>query len=107
MAFKTAELETLVELADRLDSEGKTQEAMTVDAAIHTLIKAAEAEEADEKGARSMSGKAKAKFRAVKKSCESLCKSDLDYRGPHKKECRKVETLCEEILEALKECDFE
>jgi predicted DNA-binding transcriptional regulator YafY len=108
MTFKKAELENLAQLAERLDAEGKTEEAMAVDMALNKLITAAkeEAEEAEQKGPRAMSNKAKAKFRAVKKACESLVAADLDYRGPNKSSCRKVEMLCEEILDALKDCDL-
>lgn len=96
----------LLKIAQKYDDEGRTDEARQLDGLAIRLAAEIEKEEKEEKEARSMSGKAKAKFRAVKKACEALCKADLDYRGEHKKECRKVETLCEDILEALKDCEF-
>lgn len=107
MAFKRAEIETLVNMANELDAKGLTEQSQQLDIAIAKIVQAAKEEEEDEKASRQMSGKAKAKFRAVKKACESLCQADLDYRGPHKSQCRKVEMLAEEIVEAIKDCDFE
>lgn len=101
------ELATLIKIAQKLDDEGRTEEARQLDVMIMRMAAEEEKEEKEEKGAREMSGKAKAKFRAVKKACESLCDADLDYRGQHKAACRKVEMLCEEILEALKDCSLE
>lgn len=96
----------LLKVAQQLDDEGRLNEAKAIDSVILRMAKEKEEEE-KESTSRNMSGKAKAKFRAVSKACESLCSADLDYRGAHKKECRKVEMLCEEILEALKECSFD
>jgi len=107
--FKKADVEALVEMSDKLDSEGNHEEAKRLDVVIASLVRLAEKEKEEEegKGARQMSGKAKAKFRTLRKAVESLIQADLDYRGPHKNSCRKVEMLAEEILEALKDCDFE
>lgn len=100
MSFKKAEIETLVELANRLDAENKTEQAMVVDAAIAKLIKsAAEEEEEKEKGPRQLSNKAKSKIRQVCKAAQSFIAADLDVRGEHKKHLRKLESLCEEICE--------
>ena len=105
--YSKAYLEVLVKMAEKADEEGRTDEAMALDIAINKMVTAAAEEEDETKGSRAMSGKAKAKFRAVKKAAEALTAADLDYRGPHKSSCRKVEMLCEDILEALKDCDFE
>lgn len=107
MSIKYAEIENLLKLSDQYDEEGRTEESAALFAVANRLIQSAEKEKKEEEGGRQMSGKAKAKFRAVKKACEALCSADLDYRGPYKKECRKVETLCEDILEALTECSFD
>jgi hypothetical protein len=107
MTLKFAEIESLITLSEKLDEDGKTQESAALYATAQKLIKAAEEEEKEAKGPRQMSAKAKTKFRAVKKAAESLIASDLDYRGPYKSSCRKVEMLCEEILEALKECHLD
>lgn len=106
MLFSKAELENLVKMADHLDSEGYTQEAQQIDSTIARLVEAAKKEE-DDKPGRAMSGKAKAKFRAVHKACKSLIDADLDYRGANKSQCRKVEMLCEEVCELLEECDLD
>ena len=100
------ELATLIKIAQKLDDEGRTDEARQLDSMIMRMAAEEEKEEKEEKS-RAMSGKAKAKFRAVKKACESLCAADLDYRGEHKAACRKVEMLCEEILDVLKDCSFD
>ena len=102
-----AKISALVKMAEQAETEGNVKEAADLTAIAHKMIEAAEKEKKEEKAARQMSGKAKAKFRAVKKACKALCDADLDYRGPHKKECRKVETLCEDILDALAEVEFE
>lgn len=106
MTFKRAEVENLLRLSDQYDEEGKTEEAQALHLAALKIVEAAEKEKKEEKAGRAMSGKAKSKFRAVQKACQSLCDADLDVRGQYKKQCRKVETLCEEILETLEECDF-
>ena len=107
--FSKNEIETLLKMANKYDEEGRTEEALALDSTIQKLLVNAAKEDEDEKekGSRQMSGKAKAKFRTIKKAAESLVSADLDYRGPSKSSCRKVEMLCEEILEALKDCDFE
>lgn len=102
----TNKIAALLKMAEKLEEEGNVEEAADLFHTAEKLVTAAEKEKKEEKG-RSMSGKAKAKFRAVKKAAESLCAADLDYRGPNKKECRKVEMLCEDILEALAECDLD
>lgn len=101
MSFKKAEIETLVELANRLDAEDKIDQAMVVDAAIAKLIKSAAEEEEEEKGKgpRQLSNKAKSKIRQVCKAADSFIQADLDVRGEHKKHLRKLEALCEEICE--------
>lgn len=100
MTFKKAEIETLVELANRLDAENKTDQAMVVDAAIAKLIKsAAEEEDEKEKGPRQLSNKAKTKIRQVCKAARAFVDADLDVRGEHKKHLRKLESLCEEICD--------
>jgi len=107
MTLKKAELEALVNMANELDEKGLTEQSQQLDIALAKIVQAAKEEDEEVKGARQMSGKAKAKFRTVRKAVESLIQADLDYRGPHKNSCRKVEMLCEEILEAIKDCDFE
>ena len=100
--MEVKELEFLTKLAQKYDDEGLTEEASKID----SLIMSRFAKEDKKEEGRAMSNKAKAKFRAVQKACQSLCDADLDYRGAHKKECRKVEMLAEDILDALKECDL-
>ena len=110
MTIKRAEVETLLRMSEEADNEGNTEQAEVLHLAALKIVEAAEKEEKEEKAkkeGRAMSGKAKAKFRAVRKAVDALLDADLDYRGPHKKECRKVETLCEEIQDALAECDFD
>lgn len=107
MMIHLAEIQNLLDLSEKLENQGNIDEAATLAATANRLIATAEKEDKEEKAARSMSGKAKAKFRAVKKAAEALCAADLDYRGENKSACRKVEMLCEDILEALKDCSFE
>jgi len=99
------DFELLVKLAQKFDDEGRTSEAQLLDGLAMKI--ASEQEEDEKKGDRAMSGKAKAKFRALKKAAQSLVDADLDYRGPHKSACRKVEMLAEDMLDALADCDFE
>jgi len=87
------ELEALVGLTNRLDSEGHTAEAQALDA---VLIRLAAAEE--EKG---MTGKAKHALEVLYKTCKSFCDKSLDTRGPNRRKLSKVcdlaEDLCVEI----------
>ena len=87
------ELEKLVELTNKLDAEGHTEEAAALD---NVLIRLAEVEE--EKG---MTGKAKNALRTLYKTCKSFCDKNLDTRGGNRRKMSKIcdlaEDLCTEI----------
>lgn len=101
----TKEFETLSNLADRLDEGGNKDEAIAITAALKKIV-AEKEDDAQAKNGRSMSGKAKAKFRALYKAAKSLCDADVDCRGEYKSACRKAETCAEDICDLLKDCDF-
>lgn len=99
------EIKTLVKLAEKLEDEGRIEDSTSLFATAEKMTEDAEAEAAEPKS-RELSGKAKAKLRTICKAAKSLVDADLDFRGPHKKSCHKVESLCEEICDLLKDMDF-
>jgi hypothetical protein len=84
------ELEKLVELTNKLDAEGHTEEAAALDT---VLIRLAEAEE--EKG---MSGKAKNALRMLYKTCKSFCSKNLDTRGSNRRKMSKICDMAEDLI---------
>lgn len=109
IAEKYKHLEELAKIANSFDEEGKKVEAEALDSLMTKIAKEIEEEKEEikkEKGPRSLSGGAKRKFRSLVKACQSLVDADVDCRGPHKKECKKIEDLCEEILTLAEKCDF-
>lgn len=105
--ISTAEIAHLVKMANKLDEEGRTEEALVLDQTIQTLVTAAakekEEEEAKEKGPRTLSNKAKSKVRQVCKAAKGLIDADLDIRGEKKKLLRELETICERVCEIADE----
>ena len=105
MSFKKAEIETLVELANRLDAEEKTDQAMVVDAAIAKLIKSAAEEEEEEKEATSgLTSKQKSALKALHNAADRVTRV-FGNRIP--RNCKKLDDLAEQVLEACKNVDLD
>jgi len=92
------DLAKLVELTNKLDTEGHTEEAKVLDS---ILVKFAEAEE------REMSNKAKHALQMLHKACQNFCSKNLDARGPNRRKLSKIcdmaEDLCTELEAIVKE----
>lgn len=91
------DLAKLVELTNKLDEEGHTEEAKALDS---ILVKFAEAEEKE------MTNKAKHALEMLHKACQNFCSKNLDVRGPNRRKLNKVcdmaEDLCAELEQLIK-----
>jgi len=104
MIMNKSELDVLIKIADKLDSENREEEAKAVDFAIAKLAAAAEKEDEEEKDVGGLSGKQKAALKALKTVCERVTKV-LGNRIP--RSCKKLDDKCEEILEVMKGMDLD
>ena len=86
------DMERLVDLTDKLDTEGHTVEASALDS---LLIKFAE------EGKKDMSNKAMNALRQLHKVCTSFCGKNLDSRGENRRSLNKICDMAEDLRDEI------
>ena len=104
MTIHLAEVKSLLELADRLDQEGKTDEAASLHIAAQKLVQAAAKDEEDEKEGGKLSAKQKAALKAFQNSAQRVSRV-FGNRIP--RSCKKLDDLAEQVIEACSTCDLD
>lgn len=104
MKIHLAEVENLLNLSEKMDEEGRTEEAAVLHLAAQKLVQAAKEDEDEEKEVAGLSGKQKAALRALKNCSERVTKV-FGNRIP--RNCKAVDSHCEDILELLKGMDLD
>jgi len=105
MTIHLAEVKSLLELADRLDQEGKTDEAASLHIAAQKLVQAAAKDEDEEKTSGGMTNKQKAAIRGFMVAAERVERAFS--RGAPRGACRKVDDLAAQVADACKECTLD
>jgi hypothetical protein len=105
MKIHLAEVENLLNLSEKMDEEGRTEEAAVLHLAAQKLVQAAKEDEEEEEAATAgLSGKQKKALKALKTCAERVTKV-FGNRIP--RNCKAVDSHCEDILELLKSMDLD